>query len=159
MTCRLNSAICGSIEGAIAMKTIRNEQGNAMIITLMLLIILTALGIYAVSISTTEMGMAFQWKSGTVGFNAAESGVYRAYDNVGPALAVSTWSFGGTLPNNATYSATGELKSMNVAPGYGSNFRLAGYEVNTTGRAVESALQRKLQAVVEYGPMPVGTMY
>jgi len=141
------------------MKAIRNERGSAMIITLMLLIILTALGIYAVSISTTEMGMSFQWKSGTVGFNAAESGIYRAYDNVGPALGVTTWSFSGGLPNGASYSGTGELKSMNLAPGNAGNLRMAGYEVNAAGTASGSAIQRKLQAVVEYGPMPVGTMY
>jgi len=141
------------------MKTIRNERGNAMIITLLLLIILTALGIYAVSISTTEMSMSFQWKSGITGFNAAESGIYRAYDNVGPTLGETTWSFSGSLPNGATYSAAGELKSMNVAPGYGGNYRLAGYEVNATGAAAGSTVQKQLQAVVEYGPMPVGTMY
>lgn len=141
------------------MKTIRNERGNAMIITLMLLIILTALGIYAVSISTTEMAMSFQWKSGTVGFNAAESGIYRAFDNVGPTLGSNTWSFGGSLPNGATFTAAGELKSMNLAPGNAGNLRLAGYEINSTGAASGSAIQRRLQAVVEYGPMPVGTMY
>jgi Tfp pilus assembly protein PilX len=80
------------------MKRIRNERGNAMIITLMLLIILTGLGIYAISISTTEMGMAYQWKSGAVGFNAAESGIYQAYDNVGTALGVNSWQFNGSLP-------------------------------------------------------------
>jgi hypothetical protein len=141
------------------MKTVRNERGNAMIITLMLLIMLTALGIYAVSISTTEMAMSFQWKSGAVGFNAAESGIYRAYDVVGPTLGVSVWTDNGVLPNGASYSSSGELKSMNVATGYGSNYRFAGYEVNATGAASGSTVQRKLQAVVEYGPMPVGTMY
>ncbi|MFA6147173.1 MAG: PilX N-terminal domain-containing pilus assembly protein [bacterium] len=141
------------------MKTVRNEQGSAMIITLMLLIILTALGIYAVSISTTEMSMSYQWRSGAVGFNAAESGIYRAFDNVGPALGVTSWSSAGTLPNGGQYTASGELKSMNLAPGNAGNFRMAGYEINATGAAPGSAIQRRLQAVVEYGPMPVGTMY
>ena len=141
------------------MTTVRDERGNAMIITLMLLIVLTALGIYAVSISTTEMGMSYRWKSGTAGFNAAESGIYRAFDNVGPALSAPTWSFNGTLPNNAAFTAAGELKSMNLAPGNAGNLRMAGYEINATGAAPGSAIQRRLQAVVEYGPMPVGTMY
>jgi hypothetical protein len=140
------------------MKTIRNERGNAMIITLMLLIILTGLGIYAISISTTEMGMAFQWKSGTVGFNAAESGIYQAFDNVSP-VSLPAWPFGGTLPNQAVFSGTGELKSMNVAPGYGSNLRMAAYEINSTGNASGATVQRKLQAVVEFGPVPADTNY
>ena len=40
--------------------TISNERGSALIITLMLLLILTAIGIYAISISTTEMSIALQ---------------------------------------------------------------------------------------------------
>jgi hypothetical protein len=135
------------------MKRIRNERGNAMII-------LTGLGIYAISISTTEMGMAFQWKSGTVGFNAAESGIYQAYDNVGASFGSTYWQFGpSSLPNQAVFSGTGELKSMNVAPGYGSNFRMAAYEINSTGHASGATIQRKLQAVVEFGPVPAGTNY
>jgi hypothetical protein len=141
------------------MKTMRDDRGNAMIITLMLLIILTALGIYAVSISTTEMSMSYRWKSGTAGFNAAESGIYRAFDNVGPTLGMNTWSFPGSLPNGASFTASGDLKSMNLAPGNAGNLRMAGYQIDATGTAPASALTRKLQAIVEYGPMPVGTMY
>jgi hypothetical protein len=140
------------------MKTIRNERGNAMIITLLLLIILTALGIYAVSISTTEMAMSFQSKAGTIGFNAAESGIFRGYDQVGGSVA-PTFTISGTLPNSAAYSGTGNMTSMSLAPGNGGNYRMASYEINTTGNASGFAVQRRLQAVVDFGPIPVGTMY
>jgi hypothetical protein len=143
----------------MAMKMIRNEHGNAMIITLMLLIILTALGIYAVSISTTEMSMSFRWKSGAVGFNAAESGVYEGFDLIGPSLGSTSFPIGNTLPNLAVYSGGGVLTGMTVAPGYGGGYRYASYEINSTGHASGFTDQRTVQAVVEYGPMPVGTMY
>jgi Tfp pilus assembly protein PilX len=140
-------------------KTLRDTNGNAMIITLLLLIILTALGIYAVSISTTEMNMSFQWKAGTVGFNAAESGIYRAYDTIGPSLATTSFTVAGTLPNQAAFTGSGVLIGMSVAPTFGANMGLASYDVNSTGNAPGFVVSRRLQAVVEYGPMPIGTMY
>ena len=141
------------------MKTMRNEHGNAMIITLMLLIILTALGIYAVSISTTEMGMSFQSRAGTVGFNSAESGIYRGFDLVGGSIAPTFAIPLTTLPNGSVYSGTGNMTAMSLAPGNGGNYRMASYEVNSTGNAAGFSLQRRLQAVVDFGPIPVGTMY
>ena len=62
--------------------TISNERGSALIITLMLLLILTAIGIYAISISTTEMSVALQSKTGTATLNAADSGANYGIDQV-----------------------------------------------------------------------------
>jgi len=49
--------------------TLSNERGSALIITMMLLLILTAIGIFAISISTTEMSTALQSKTGTATLN------------------------------------------------------------------------------------------
>ena len=48
----------------------------------MLLLILTAIGIYAISISTTEMSIALQSKTGTATLNSADSGAHYAIDLV-----------------------------------------------------------------------------
>jgi hypothetical protein len=140
------------------MKKIVNDRGNALIITLMLLVILTGLGIYAISISTTEMGMAFQWKSGTVGFNAAESGIYQAYDNVGTNIPFS-WPISGTLPNGATFSGGGAWTRYDPAIGFGTGYMYSIYTVTSTGNASGSTVQRNLQAEVQYGPVQAGPGY
>ena len=62
--------------------TLSNERGSALIITLMLLLILTAIGIYAISISTTEMSIALQSKTGTATLNTTESGAHFAIDQI-----------------------------------------------------------------------------
>ena len=72
---------CHGIRERDAM-TISNERGSALIITLMLLLILTAIGIYAISISTTEMSTALQSKTGTATLNSAESGAHFGIDQV-----------------------------------------------------------------------------
>ena len=71
-----------------------NERGSALIITLMLLLILTAIGIYAISISTTEMSIALQSKAGTAVLNSADSGANFGIDQI---PSIFTTSQPGTL--------------------------------------------------------------
>ncbi|MGA8752973.1 PilX N-terminal domain-containing pilus assembly protein [Candidatus Deferrimicrobium sp.] len=134
-----------------------NERGSALIITLMLLLILTAIGIYAISISTTEMSIALQSKTGTATLNATESGVHYAVDLV-PNLVTND---NGILADQSRYSvsswATG---GMTLRPGFGANYRFADFMADSTGTApLPFVGQRRVQAVVIFGPVPVGTMY
>src|SRR3990172_2991679 len=55
---------------------VKNERGSALVITLMLLLILTAIGIYAIRVSTTEIDVTLQSKVGVGTFHAAEAGGY-----------------------------------------------------------------------------------
>ena len=49
---------------------------------------------------------------------------------------------------------------MTLKPGFGANFRFADFEADSTGNPPPQFLgQRRVQAVVNYGPVPVGTMY
>jgi hypothetical protein len=49
---------------------------------------------------------------------------------------------------------------MTLRPGYGANYRFADFGVNSQGIAPPQFIARKtIQAVVIYGPVPVGTMY
>ena len=135
-----------------------NERGSALVITLMLLLILTAIGIYAVSISTTEMNIALHSRVGTATLNSAESGANYGIDQV-PNVLIS--AFNGTLADQSTYSVTSRATGMmTLRPGFGSNFRFADFEVVSQGQAPSAfTATRAVQAVVIYGPVPVGTMY
>jgi hypothetical protein len=138
--------------------TISNERGSALIITLMLLLILTAIGIYAISISTTEMSIALQSKTGTATMNAADSGANYGIDQV---PVVHTDNVIGTLTDLSGYVMTSRATgAMTLKPGFGANYRFADFEVNSTGTPPPQFVgQRTVQAVVNYGPVPVGTMY
>jgi len=136
----------------------KNERGSALVISLMLLLILTAIGIYAINTSTTEIDLTLQSKVGTVTLNAAEAGAYVAIDRVPNVLVAA---LPGTLSNQASYSVTSRLTgSMTLRPGYGSNYRFADFGVDSTGSAPPQFVARKtVQAVILFGPVPVGTMY
>jgi hypothetical protein len=134
------------------------ERGSALVITLMLLLILTAIGIYAVSISTTEMGIALHSRVGTSTLNSAESGANFGIDQI---PTVYTAAFAATLADQSRYSMTSRAtETLSLRPGFGSNFRFADYEVTSQGQApAQFVATRAVQVVVDYGPVPVGTMY
>jgi len=135
-----------------------NERGSALVITLMLLLILTAIGIYAVSISTTEMGIALNSRVGLATLNSAESGANFGIDQVPNVYATAHVD---NLADQSSYSVTSRATgTLTLKPGYGSNYRFADFEVTSQGRAPsEFVATRSVQVVVNYGPVPVGTMY
>jgi hypothetical protein len=147
-----------SISGTRNEVVMENERGSALVITLMLLLILTAIGIYAIRISTTEIDVTLQSKVGVGTLNAAEAGAYYAIDQVPVVL---TTAFSGALPNQTSYSVTSALTGgMTLRPGYGSNLRFADFGVSSLGIAPpQFVARRNVLAVVIYGPVPVGTMY
>jgi len=137
--------------------TISNDRGSALIITLMLLLILTAVGIYAISISTTEMSIALQSKTGTATLNAADSGANFAISMV-PDILVTDCTV--ILRDNSQYTVTSRMKDQLIKPGFGANYRFYDYEVDSTGRPpVQFVGLRTVEAVVDFGPVPTGTMY
>ena len=135
-----------------------NERGSVLVITLLLLIILTAIGIYAISISTTEMNVALQSRVGTAVLNSADSGAHYGIDQV---PNVFTAPFTATLADQSGYRMTSRATGvMLLRPGFGSNFRFADFEVTSQGTSPpQFSAQRAVQVVVNYGPVPVGTMY
>lgn len=138
--------------------TLSNERGSALIITLMLLVILTAIGIYAISISTTEMSIALQSKTGTATLNSADSGANYGIDQVPNVL---TSAYVDNMADLSSYSVTSRTTgNTTFRAGYGSNYGFLDFEVTSTGTPPpQFAGQRTVQAVVNYGPVPVGTMY
>ena len=135
----------------------KNERGSALVITLMLLLILTAIGIYAINTATTEIDVTLQSKVGTVTLNAAEAGTYVAIDQI--PLVVS--AVPGMLSNGAQYTVTSLFTGqLNILPGYGVNYRFANFQSNSQGNAPPPFVaQRTIVAVTNFGPVPIGTMY
>ena len=134
-----------------------NERGSALVITLMLLLILTAIGIYAINTSTTEIDVTLQSKVGTVTLNAAEAGTYVAIDQVPNIVS----ALPGTLSNSASYTVTSLFTGeMSIVPGYGVNYRFANFRSDSQGSAPPPFVaQRTIVAVTNFGPIPIGTMY
>jgi hypothetical protein len=139
--------------------TISNERGSALIITLMLLLILTAIGIFAISISTTEMGIALQSKTGTALLNTADSGANYAIDKI-PNLVTNSAGT-GPLADQSSYNVSSWATGTGtVKPGYGAAYYFPDFLADSTGTAPSPFVgQRKVQAVVNFGPVRKDTSY
>jgi hypothetical protein len=142
-------------------KSASGERGSALIITLMLLVILTAIGIYAISLSTTEMTIALHSRVGTAMLNSADAGANFRIDQIPNVLLTQDNVI--LLPDQSGYGyfATSRTTGvMTLRPGYGANYRFADFEVTSRGvPPPQYAGQRGVQAVVDFGPVPMGTMY
>jgi type IV pilus assembly protein PilX len=134
----------------------KGSEGSALVIALIFLVILTALGIYAVSVSVSEFQMATALRQGEVMRNAAEAGAYTGID----ALPVMNVVTNATLSNGASYDITPTSAGSEPMPGFDSNWARAVFNVRATGRPqAPFGGQRAIDAGVSYGPIPAGTGY
>jgi hypothetical protein len=134
------------------------EAGSALVISLVLLVILTLIGVYAISISTTEFEMATYNKTGKIALNAAEAGAYYGIDFFPTTIPAGNLF----LANGAYYSVSWADSDLppEIMVGYGTNFRYVFFNVDSTGHApAPYVTNRKILAEVGFGPVPYGTMY
>jgi len=96
------------------MKTINNQKGSALLISLCLLFMLTLIGIMAVNTSTTDIDLSFNELHGDKAFYIAEAGVRRAYAEL---KNDKTWTsgFSAVSLGEGTYTVTVEDSSVNAA--------------------------------------------
>ena len=135
---------------------------------MLLLVVLTAIGIYAISISTTEMNISLNSRVGTITRNVVEAGAFYAIDAIpntidNTSLAdVRTKTLTVSTNMTATYSVTSaQAGPLTIQPGYGVNFRFADFDVASTVSSPPSGFttSARVDASVNYGPIPAGTSY
>ena len=132
------------------------EEGSALVIAMLLLVILTLIGIYAIQISTSEFGMATQTKMGKISMDAAEAGAYAGID----ALPVMTSVTAAPLPNGAAYDYVATSTGSEPMAGFDTNWAQVVFNVRATGYPPPAWTGKKMvDAGVGYGPVPAGTGY
>lgn len=132
------------------------KEGSALVIAMLLLVILTVIGIYAIRVSTSEFGMATHTKMGKIARDAADAGAYAGID----ALPVMTAVAGASLPNGATYDHAATSIGSEPMAGFDTNWAQAVFNVRGTGHPPPAWSGRKtVDAGVGYGPVPAGTGY
>lgn len=132
----------------------RNQRGSALVITMLLLVVLTALGLYMVGISASGIETASLGEADKAAMNAAEAGAYYGIDRL-PLLAFER---GIALPNGATYDVSATPSGTEAIPGFDTGWARAVFHVRATGRAPSGAA-RTIEAKAAVGPVPSGTGY
>lgn len=125
-----------------------NERGMALVMALVILLILTMIGVTAMSTSTLQEKMAGNVQEQTRAFHAAESGLNQALNTPGAMVLTGQTSFDFTFGSVSTGGVTTSKVVTNfrqsVPPARGSgysasSFSAANFDQESTGRAASGA--------------------
>jgi len=104
------------------------EQGFALTLTLLVSVLLIMLGLSAITISTTEIRIAYNHRSGVQAFYIAEAGIEKGTAELGALLSA------GNIPTDAT------LSQLSQNPPQFDNFSFTNYEIARNGNAEISSI-------------------
>ena len=134
----------------------RYERGTALIMSLVILMILTILGITAMSTASLEEKMSGNTQESTRAFEAAESGLNDAMNTAGgldlntsssAPKTLSPFSYDSGKSGSAIVTTWfAQFSPPKRGSGYGSNFDAANFEQASTGTTIVGA-----KAVVHQG--------
>jgi len=141
---------------------LRNEKGFALIIALLILLVLTLIGISAISTSTFETSISGNERVGTDAFYAAEAGIQIGLNQLPDITRIDLRAIG-----KDSYCRSGslrdkdpkDLKSLGVysKPGFDSSWGFKRYQVNATGSSFRAMKELEVQS--RFGPFSAGTQY
>ena len=148
---------------------LRNKNGVALVIALIILLLLTFIGISAISTSTFETNITGNERVGTDAFYASEA-VFQiglrqldALDFTSktkpiPRTKIGEDSYGWSGSPKDKDSPKG-FTSFGSYPkvGYDSSWAFNRYKINATGESFGA--MKEVEAQVSYGPFPAGTQY
>jgi Tfp pilus assembly protein PilX len=127
-----------------------HQRGTVLIMSLVILLILTILGITAMGTSSLEEKMSGNIQEGTHAFETAESGLNQAFSASG-ALSLNGTTTKTFTYDNSKYTASvdttfKQFSAPKRGSGYGNNFNAANFDQKSTGTTTSSA-----KAVVHQG--------
>jgi PilX N-terminal len=130
------------------------RKGSALVVTMLILVILTAAGLYAVGLSTSGIESVSAAEQEQSAIYAAEAGLFYGIDRF-PFLARER---GIRLPNGAGYDVTVSHTGTVPIPGYDMGWAQALFRVRAVGTPPHTAKIRKTaEAEAAFGPVPSGT--
>jgi len=142
---------------------LRNKNGVALVIALIILLLLTFIGISAISTTTFETNIAGNERVGTGAFYASEAifqvGLNQLPDTKPmPRTKIGEDSYGWS-GNTKDKGSPRELASFGLynKGGYDSSWAFNRYQINATGESFGTT--KEVEAQVSYGPFPAGTQY
>jgi len=141
---------------------LRNKNGVALVIALIMLLILTFIGISAISTTTFETNITGNERVGTDAFYASEAifqvGLNQLPDRKPIQIPIGENSDGWSGSPKDKGSPR-ELASFGLynKGGYDSSWGFNRYQINATGESFGAT--REVEAQVSYGPFPAGTQY
>jgi len=134
--------------------TAGRRAGSALVVTMLILVILTAAGLYAVAISTSGIEAVSAAEAEQAAIDAAEAGLYYGIDRFPGATAER----GLRLPNGSGYDVSVFHSGTEPMPGYDMDWAQARFLVRSVGRSPRGKGRRPTaEAEGVLGPVASGT--
>lgn len=144
-------------------RRIKDQRGMALIIALIILLVLTLIGISAISTTTYEISLSGNERVGTNAFYAAEAGVEKGLNQIPDSTSIrsdSAWEksyeshyWGGTSSDRGTPKGPQYLGQLTTVAGFeaGSTptsyegLKFSRYQVNGTGESFGATKEIEIQ--------------
>ncbi len=146
-------------------KILRNKNGVALVIALIMLLILTFIGISAISTTTFETHIAGNERVGTDAFYASEAIFQVALNQLPDTIPIARPK--GTIGEDSSgwtghpedKDSPKNLLSFGLYPkaGYDSSWAFRRYQINATGESFGT--KKEVEVQVCYGPFSASTHY
>ena len=141
---------------------LRNRKGVALVIALIMLLLLTFIGISAISTTTFETNISGNERVGTVAFYASEAifqkGLDQLPDTTPFATNIGADSYGWSGHPTDKESPTGLTPfGLHSRAGFDSSWAFKRFQINATGESFSAT--KEIEAQVSYGPFSAGTQY
>ena len=140
-----------------------NDKGVALVVALMMLLILTLIGISAITTTTYETSISGNERVGTDAFYASEAGIQVGLNQIPNTNPVSRTKLGedsyywsGSPQDKDSPRAVGFM-GLYAMSGYGENWEFKRYQVSATGESFRAT--KEIEVQVAYGPLSAGTQY
>ena len=140
-----------------------NEKGVALIIALMMLLILTLIGISAISTTTFETNISGNERVGTDAFYASEAGIQIGLNQLPDTKPIPVTAIGADSScwsgSPQDKSSPQSLKTLGLypKPGFDVSWSFKRFQVDTTGSSFKAMKELEVQA--RFGPFGAGTQY
>ena len=142
---------------------LRKEKGVVIIIALLMLLVLTLIGINAISTTIFDTTISSNERLGTDAFYASEAGIQVAINQIPDTkpipkttLKKDSFYWSGRAADKEGPKSLQDLGLYQQA-GFDSSWGFKRFQVNATGESFRASKEVEVQ--VSYGPIRVGTEY
>jgi hypothetical protein len=148
-----NIALTPSGKQRSIISNVVNDKGVALVVALMMLLILTLIGINAITTTTYEASISGNERVGTDAFYASESGIQVSLNQLPNTNPISRTKVG----EDSYYRSGFRSLGLYAMPGFDVSWSFNRYQINATGESFGAL--KDIEAQVRYGPFSTGTQY
>jgi len=144
-------------------RMIKDNKGMALVIALLMLLVLTLIGINAITTTTFETSIAGNERVATDAFYAAEAGIQVALNQlpdttpIGPEkIGENSYYWSGSPSDKSSPKKVNYLGEYPME-GFESSWSFRRYQANATGESFR--VMKEVEVQIAYGPFPKGSGY